>query len=116
MARKAGNMAQAIVVAAPTNVISLEQAQLVRDYAELTALTKRAKTLEAKCRPVAKRLAGEGLRVIEGLEGVLVITDKQGANRLRAELVEAIIGPEQLEACKRRDAGYQEIAFKPRTV
>jgi len=111
MARKAQ-----LVVSAPTHqIVSLEQAKIVRLYARIADLKRELKTLEGEARPAALALAERGIMVIEGLEGIVAVTTVAGARRLDHGRVARELSPDVYAACHVAGDPYQTVEFKSRS-
>jgi hypothetical protein len=99
----------------------LEEAAVVAAYAEISALKKRIQELEKGIGddPGARERAldlyeGHGLTALQGDEGVVTLTPKQGSLQLKKELVAQYLTGAQMKECQVRGKGQVAISFTPR--
>jgi hypothetical protein len=88
---------------------------VVRQYARITELKRELAELEGKARPAALALAERGIKVIEGLEGIVAVTTVAGARRLDHGKVARELTPEVYAACHTAGDPYQKVEFKSRS-
>jgi hypothetical protein len=105
-----------LVISAPTHqIVSLEQAQIVRKYARIDELKRELAALEGEARPAALALGERGIKVIEGIEGIVAITTVAGALRLDHGKVAAMLTTDQYAACHTQGDPYPKVEFRSRS-
>jgi len=112
MAKKSSAKSTEITLHA-SPIVSLEQVRIVQQYARISELKAEVKRLEAVARPAALMFAARGIMILDGIEGVVTMAERNGSRRLDVARVRELLG-DKLDACYSVGDPTVEVEFLAR--